>query len=437
VSKEAWFIRLYLCENNGKKKGIDHMSTGLGMIREMRKVLVEGQRIGGKSQKSGFKKWMRSVVEEVDVVTGMDIDILSEMPWKDWWEKGLSPASAVEKALDIAEGEEDTFDASRYLGGTEHDEEDEDDEDDELSELSLIKNTYKRWTDKIDKKLKKVANTTLVSIKKAGKVSNPVLHRMFQNQTTVEMAARMLLKAGGVAENRGVSLRKSRLAGRGKELDIIDELRGLMSEFDMDRPKRRSSVSSEVEKFMEEMDMDDAKERVIEKEGESSVASVVPVVEKKAAVSPNMDVAQAVAAINDSKAVEEVKKVDEASVMGGDFGRWGPATVAAGSSGRGLASAIAKVTGLPYMFRQEGNAQSAEVGSDLWFGINTEKSGNINYYLGIKIKGDKDDPTWDVMLKKGKGLGSATSVVSKKGLKTSELKGAISGLRDGLNGEGK
>jgi hypothetical protein len=54
------------------------------------------------------------------------------------------------------------------------------------------------------------------------------------------------------------------------------------------------------------------------------------------------------------------------------------------------------------------------------------------YFLGIKIKGDKENPTWDVMLKKGMGLGSASTVASERGLETSQLKGAIGKLKSGL-----
>jgi hypothetical protein len=129
--------------------------------------------------------------------------------------------------------------------------------------------------------------------------------------------------------------------------------------------------------------------------------------------------------------VEEAAKADEASVIGGDFGRWGPATSAAGKAGASLASAISKKTGKPYKFEPNGNPQSDEGGTVLWFGIEPKDSKESRYFLGVQIKGkDKDNPTWTVKLKRGMGIASSTSVAVVGGLKSDQI---AAGIRQAAN----
>lgn len=132
-----------------------------------------------------------------------------------------------------------------------------------------------------------------------------------------------------------------------------------------------------------------------------------------------------------ARAVAESMAVDEASVMGGDFGRWGPATKAAGVAGKVIAASISKATGKGYTFNGSGKPSSAEGGSELWFKIETKGSDDDMYFLGFKIRESGDDVTWHVMLKKGKGLGSATTVKVIKGVQPGELSSAASRLKAG------
>jgi hypothetical protein len=62
------------------------------------------------------------------------------------------------------------------------------------------------------------------------------------------------------------------------------------------------------------------------------------------------------------------------------------------------------------------------------------KGDRDNYFLGFQITGDKEDPRWNVMLKKGKGLASASTVASRRGVESSGLKGAAASLKGSAEG---
>jgi len=414
----------------------------LESIRALRDAVVENKRVGNQSRlESGekprsrirlpilptkkkelrqkkiewsgidFRQWLTDVNEAVDSITGMDMDILPEMPWQSWFKEGMEPEDAARLALEAAE-----------LG------DDISEEEEELNERGFFRPSYQKWISKLDKRLRKKGGATLSALKRAGRVSNSTLHSIFMSQATAEMAARMLLQAVGTPmEDEAVSLRRRNFVSENQMEDSFDQLRDLMDEFGIgtSRPPVTTRDIGEPEEGLDE-------------ENTSSSQETHELPQKAQSPSQlSQDVSSAIAAV---RAVEEKERahkdaqseIEEASVQGGDYGRWGPATTAAGSAGRSLASAIAKASGESYHFHQEGMAQSADVGSDLWFEIEPKNPKSPIYYLGIKIKGDKEDPRWDVMLKKGAGLGSATSVGSKRGIETSKLKGAINELKAGL-----
>jgi hypothetical protein len=313
-----------------------------------------------------------------------------------------------------------------------------------------------------------------MAIKKAGDITNPYLHQLFMSQTTIEAAARMLLRAAGIAteddddEDGGVSqgsLRRRSFLRENEEDGDFAELSELIEEFSFEDEREPVVVSEEIKNFEAELDRDlpPVKPEIWPSRQVSSQIqqAVVPRVEARSFRSPmdmplldnvqerneaaTMDdvmlATQAVMTVESTLAAKGQAKTaalklpepqEEASVMDGDYGRWKPATAAVGSAGKGLAAAISKSTGKQYKFHSEGAARSSDVGSDLWFEIEPKDSGDFIYFLGVKIKGDKEDPTWDVMLKKGEGMGTATSVASERGLKTSELKGAVGKLKSSI-----
>jgi len=196
------------------------------------------------------------------------------------------------------------------------------------------------------------------------------------------------------------------------------------------RPKRRRLVEmADRYRARRIVEQPDEPEEPEQEEDDDSADSVTPEPVQEP-VRQASDVDRAVGAIRAEEEAELARRkpsdeVDEASVQGGDFGRWGDATKAAGEVGPDLASALSKATEEKYKFVQEGAASSAKGGSELWFEIEPEDQKSEIYYLGFKIregeKGEKPSK-WDIVLSKGKGLGSARTVSSKSGVKTSKLK---------------
>jgi hypothetical protein len=351
------------------------MSSQLDAIRKLRDAVVRRADESDVS-KIPFKKWMRLANKAIEDITGMEADILPDVPWKDWYDNGTDPVAAASMALQGAEEEDDTFDAKKYLG-------DDYEEDD---------------------------------------------------------------GPGEVESGENVSLRRRGFGAEEKCEDGFSSLYDLMESLGMTsaRPKRRRLVEmadryrarrEEPREQIEEQDEEQAEE------DDDSADSVTPEPVQEPARPPS-DVDRAVGAIRAEEEAELARSkpsvVDEASVQGGDWGRWGDATKAAGEVGPDLASALSKATEEKYKFVQEGSASSAEAGSELWFEIEPENSESEIYYLGFKIregeKGEKPSK-WDVVLSRGKGLGSAKTIASRSGVKTSRLKSEAMKLVSGAKSE--
>lgn len=87
------------------------------------KVTINGAaaRFEESEDESGFNAWMEQVESALDLQTGLELDELPEVPWKEWFASGLKPGRAVREALSIAENEEDTFDAKKYIDDDDQD----------------------------------------------------------------------------------------------------------------------------------------------------------------------------------------------------------------------------------------------------------------------------------------------------------------------------
>jgi len=444
-----------------------------------------------------FKKWKKAVSGEVEDICGMGIEILEGVPWREMYGKGMSPRRAAEEALQAAEDEDMDDEDEILFGGLLGEEEDSRD----IEEGLLGKRTYPKWAKKLNAFLKKTSGTTLEAIKKASPVNNAMIHSLFMSQVTIEMAARLIMQAAGVAAEdvsvNSSSLRRRRMLPEMDDLsddfDILDELSELEAALDDDfndeveealgevagsigaslpkieeeapvpaaKAPRRGGVYDRLAAMVEDMALNPPPEPKGPFAGMPGSGAKMDPVQEGDALAGVADSMRAIAEqeSQDKKAFMESQKrkqeederqrdrmkkrreedegdeddgVVEASVQGGDFGRWGPATSAAGAAGRGIAAALSKGSETKYTFHPEGTAQSSSVGSDLWFEIEPSDSKENIYYLGFKIKGDKENPTWDVMLKKGKGLGSSSIVSSQKGLQTSELKGGAKKLSSGI-----
>lgn len=464
----------------------DKSQAGLRSKGERSRTRKKGRRPSTRAD--SFTEWMQDVSVEVQDICGMGLEILSGTPWKELYREGTSPRDAAQWALDEAEREDD------------------DDDDGELEEDVLSEADYAKWTTKLNSKLKKKFGTTLEAAKKLAHMTNPALHSIFMSNATVEMAARMIMRATAMESTdeddeprpslrqRSYSTSVRRVVDEDvEEDDVLDPLDSLMEEFRVSAvPRPRVSPENEVMRFMNELNVAGDAPTIVPKPSaapararnpEQEFIPPTPVPKRQPApmsvpsVEESMGVAfQAVQATvaheqeqkkawrenqkrqqeADERERERIRKLeagesqedneegvqpddgdlDEASVMGGDYGRWAPATSAAGSAGAGLAAAISKATGVKYRFQSEGAARSSDVGSDLSFYIEPEDKKEPVYFMVFKIKGDKENPTWDVALKKGKAIGSATTVASERGLETSGLKSAVGKLKGGLGSKG-
>ena len=111
--------------------------------------------------------------------------------------------------------------------------------------------------------------------------------------------------------------------------------------------------------------------------------------------------------------LKRLKQIKE-GVLGGDFGRWGPAVSAADNVRASIDKKYGKMS-------KDGNPQSDKGGTILWFFIDVDGEDD-NRFLGIQYKGDD---LWSVRFLKGKGIASSSIVASKSNVKSSQLSSAI------------
>lgn len=77
------------------------------------KRLVYGKQ--GNPPRKSFEEWKAAVNTQVERLAGLSADDLPDAPYADWWEGGVSPASAAKRAIRAAGGENpgDLFDSIR------------------------------------------------------------------------------------------------------------------------------------------------------------------------------------------------------------------------------------------------------------------------------------------------------------------------------------
>lgn len=368
-----------------------------------------------KGKKPQFKEWFLQVADMVEEVTGMELDILPDFPWSSMFRKDMTVDEAVQHALRIAEEEGD---------------------DEAFEDIS-----FRDWLSAVNDLLEEAEAPSIDDMRGAGSVSHSTLHMTYMKHKNPLSAAEEILSGGKRKRTR----RKPQAEDRSwiKRLSHVGEgdegggLTRLMNSLGVDG-KNLPKVSG-----------------IGDVEGDLAGEAAAPAYEERLPVRPktgaqildetlgmtpmkepplDQDIfASAMAGVRaDSQAAQKVEqKVEEAAVIGGDYGRWGPATSAASSVGRGIAKALGK-DGVTYKFSSDGMPQSEDGGTVLWFNFAPSKKGEDNYWLGFKISGSKEDPTWAIKVKKGKGLAAASTVASKSGVKTGDLKSAASGIKGDL-----
>ena len=353
-----------------------------------------------------FKEWLRVAVETVEDVTGMEADILPEVPWRSLYKDGYTPDDAVQEALRMAEDEDEDSDAQS--GG------------------EVV--TFREWISAVDKGLRLTGKATLSQLKEDGVFSGSKVHQLFMDNRSVAKAIRLFSDFQNNAGQRDESTRGPRdksIWGKEEyegESSLDNKLSELAEEFGVNTNGKVPYT------FADDMDTDDVDGEYEEEldqgggDGDRPLGNVGP------------DEISRIASIVKSDAEEGEsrlqKKQEEASVDGGDFGRWGPATKAASVAKTSIVKAINRVEGSSYRFHSDGTPASADGGSELIFVIeNSRDEDATSYFLVFKLKGTKEVPSWDVSLRKGDGIKNAKTVSSKSGVSSDKLSSVASSLK--------
>jgi hypothetical protein len=360
-----------------------------------------------------FKEWLRVAVETVEDVTGMEADILPEVPWRSLYKDGYTPDDAVQEALRMAEDEDE--DSNAQSGG----------------EIT----TFREWISAVDKGLKLVGKVTLSQLKEDGVFSGSKVHQLFMDNRSVAKAIRLFSDFQnnvGQKDESTRGLRGKSIWGKEEfegESSLGDKLSELAEEFGVNTKGKALSV------FADDMDTDDVDgehEEELDQGGGNGNGSLGD---------GNSDEVSRIASIvrsdADKEAVKLQKKQEGASVDGGDFGRWGPATKAASAAKTSIVKAINKVEGSSYRFHSDGTPSSADGGSELIFVIeNSRDEDATSYFLVFKLKGTKEVPSWNVSLRKGDGIKNAKTVTEKSGVSSDRLSSVASSLKPKSTGKG-
>jgi hypothetical protein len=365
-----------------------------------------------------FGEWMNEVSAHIDEITGMDMeDILGDVPWDEFYRKGMTATDAAETALQQAEDEEDTFDVPDYLG--------EEDEvptlrrrrdiggSDVLSSIHEInefffdvdrqveseeeydEDSYDEDDDCLEEEVVAPAPAPKQRPRPKPVFTAESPYPKPPTQVAQEQAMSMDVSAGMFGDPNA----SGAPSPLGEEAALISDLTAHMAPMIANEKRAKEAAVAEAK-------LADQRAREATESGAGGQEDV-----------------------SSDESVEE-------GVVGGDYGRWKPAHSAVSSSGGGLASKLSKKYDTKYTIDSDGTPASGEGGSELWYNVEPKDSGKPIHYLCVKIKQkDKNsDPKWDVLLKKGPGIASSTGVASKRGVSSSEIAGAISGLSVGSEG---
>lgn len=428
---------------------------------------------GVKKKRVGFKEWFVDVADMVEDITGMGLEVFPDISWVGMYRDELTVDEAVQDALRIFEEADDD---DGYSVG----------EDRSSSAMS-----FREWKSSVSGFLSEGGMSSLDEMRGMG-LENSVVHQLYMDERDPRKAASkisdVLLKntsrrKGQPRPKAVVSRDKSSfmeeieeaVAASKSDGHRMGDKYGLSSLFDALGVKPKKGVCSDVvseDRIIKKKDIESAKpvfddsflmsgdtgpapndatfEAAIEgmrrrrpavsplgiqfrPPGSMFVDSSVHIGEDKDKGKDEDDDNEAMGdgiEEEDDGAIDEIDQtelVDE-GVIGGDFGRWSPATSAANATGNSIARALS-TDEVSYKFDPDGLPQSSDGGTLLIFEMTPNKASDVIYYLVFQITGDKEDPSWNVYLRKGMGMASSSVVASERGVKSSDLKSAAASLK--------
>lgn len=388
--------RLFVNESSNDEDGGGRDMVGCSSFRKTTK------RRDSSKRRRTFKEWFVDVADMVEEITGMELDILPDLPWGSMFRDDMTVDEAVQNALRMAE-------------------EGDDNEGDDLS--------FRDWLKAVDHGLLAAGKRSIDERRRSGDITHSKIHMLYMEHRVPDDAIKAIL--GVRSPKRSEVDASDRGWAKRMDSDGGSRLAELMAKLNMSSGKKRVG---KLEDVGDPTQMDDV--QPVYRENSMGASGRGDAIENILGISPlrepDVDMEIMSSAMEGVAADVGKKQVSEASVLGGDFGRWGSATDAAAAVGPAIAKRLSK-EGIAYKFSPEGMPQSGKGGTTLWFNFAPNQKDADNYWIGFQISGgDKNDPTWNVRMKKGKGLGSASTIASKVSLKTDGLKSAAASIKGSL-----
>jgi len=374
----------------------------------------------------GFDAWMGTVKEAILEFTGMDLDIFPVLPWEDWFKQGMSAIKAAKYAITKAEEEDDTFDSSKYIDEDEEDLDEEEEDPVEESVRSSLRNKSSKLT-----RLAQLLDEYDFNSSAGEDDENQEDEEFVEEEPDAKSGGRLggdvasVLRAITEDEKRAKSVRdkpKEMKLPLNTDVNIVKVAKSIQERDDYEKSHFSKEVMSEVNEAIAAV----KKDKVVQNRLPLSDKNIV-------------DPKQFSPVLNEQVGLDssQSNSVDEASVDGGDYGRFGPATAAAKRSGYALAAVISKKEGTRYKMHDSGAVHSETGGAALWFLMQPDDKEKPNYFLGLQARNDskgEEDRRWNILVKKGKTLGDTTSVASENDVSSGDLSRTIGKMKGKVKG---
>jgi hypothetical protein len=441
-----------------------------------------------KPKKKTFSAWMSEVEDEIEAVTGMDMDVFADLPWGKFFKDRYSPQEAVQEGLRQAEEDDDDSDAI----------------------------SFREWSERVDRGLKKAGKPILSRIREEKDLSSSEIHQLFMDNRNPKKAVEVLSDLyeeeedeevedeeekieTSILRHRGHTSRGTPMSSLEEWMRAIDEAKPVYGEETEEVPKP-DFIAERKRPVIDEMDPadylteDDLHSSVsvgiqacvtpasmpIKPPSVSDVMSSIPSVEslmnsathKSAPVESKVsnapsdqlsDMANSLIKKGEDddllEGINEILPTDPddvdfdivgAALGTSDIGRTLPtvqtkafgfskfisAMKAAEDVRASLAKVISEEEGARYIFNKNSGDPSQSDGRSLWFEFcPPEKSEKKKYFLCLSYNdtvGESEDGIpkvlWDVSLRKGDTRDDSEEVVSDSGIEEEALKSVVGAI---------
>lgn len=205
-----------------------------------------------------WDEWISDVSEAVEQFIGMGIEVLPRMPWRKWYESGLSAVVAAKNAAQMYEDSKDdgAFDFSVDAKKPRR----------KISEQFPVgRDSYSEWAQKVQKRIESVGRTLVGTMEAAG-VDIKQLHALYNAEYDAIQVANEMLRATQKDAVEAETPRQTRLRKRMAAIDELAEKLGMRR----GRVEEEEDDEEEEEESEEENDDQPDEERDDDGDGEDS-----------------------------------------------------------------------------------------------------------------------------------------------------------------------